>query len=48
MPDVQNEPDEVILPPMDFLITKIDEQRSMVHMQACHGDQVAQHVKHRK
>lgn len=32
MPDVQNEPDEVILPPMEFLITKIDRERNMVHM----------------
>lgn len=32
VPDVQNEPDEVILPPMEFLITKIDRERNMVHM----------------
>lgn len=32
MPDVQNEPDEVILPPMEFLITKIDRVRNMVHV----------------
>ena len=32
IPDVQNEPDEVILPPMEFLITKIDRERNMVHM----------------
>lgn len=34
MPDVQNEPDEVILPPMEFLITKIDRQRNLVYMTA--------------
>lgn len=34
VPDVQNEPDEVILPPMEFLITKIDRERNMVHMTA--------------
>ena len=32
IPDVQNEPDEVILPPMEFLIKKIDRERNMVHM----------------
>lgn len=32
VPDVQNEPDEVILPPMEFLITKIDRERNVVHM----------------
>ena len=32
MPDVQNEPDEVILPPMEFLITRIDRERNTVYM----------------
>ena len=34
MPDVQNEPDEVILPPMEFFVTKVDKERNMVHMTA--------------
>lgn len=32
LPDVQNEPDEVILPPMEFLITRIDRERNTVYM----------------
>lgn len=32
MPDVQNEPDEVILPPMMFFVTKVDRERNMVYM----------------
>lgn len=32
MPDVQNEPDEVILPPMMFFVTRIDRERNVVHM----------------
>ena len=32
MPDVQNEPDEVILPPIKFFIEKIDKERNMVYM----------------
>lgn len=31
-PDVQNEPDEVILPPMVFFVTKVDRERNMVYM----------------
>ena len=32
MPDVQNEPDEVILPPIKFFVEKIDKERNMVYM----------------
>ena len=32
MPDVQNEPDEVILPPIKFFIEKIDKERNTVYM----------------
>lgn len=32
MPDVQNEPDEVILPPITFLVTKVDWENNKVYM----------------
>lgn len=32
MPDVQNEPDEVILAPMEFLITKVDKDNNKIYM----------------
>lgn len=32
MPDVQNEPDEVILPPIEFLVTKIDRENNKIYM----------------
>lgn len=32
MPDVQNEPDEVILAPMDFLVTKVDRENNKIYM----------------
>lgn len=32
MPDVQNEPDEVILAPMEFLVTKIDKENEKIFM----------------
>lgn len=32
MPDVQNEPDEIILAPMEFLITKIDKGSGRISM----------------
>ena len=32
MPDVQNEPDEVILAPIDFLVTKIDRENGKISM----------------
>lgn len=32
MPDVQNEPDEVILSPIEFLITKIDRESGKIYM----------------
>lgn len=32
MPDVQNEPDEVILAPIEFLVTKIDRENSKIYM----------------
>jgi len=34
MPDVQNEPDEVILAPVEFLITKIDIENGKIYMTA--------------
>ena len=34
MPDVQNEPDEVILAPMEFLITKVDGESGKIYMTA--------------
>lgn len=32
MPDVRNEPDEVILAPIEFLVTKIDRENSKIYM----------------
>ena len=32
MPDVQNEPDEVILAPMEFLVTKVDRENNKMYM----------------
>ena len=32
MPDVQNEPDEVILSPIEFLITKVDRENNKIYM----------------
>lgn len=32
MPDVQNEPDEVILAPMEFLVTEIDRETGKIYM----------------
>lgn len=32
MPDVQNEPDEVILAPMEFFVTKIDTESGKIYM----------------
>lgn len=32
MPDVQNEPDEIILPPMEFLVTEIDKKSGKIYM----------------
>ena len=32
MPDVQNEPDEVILAPVEFLVTKIDNDSGKIYM----------------
>ena len=32
MPDVQNEPDEVILAPIEFLVTKIDKESGKIYM----------------
>ena len=32
MPDVQNEPDEVILAPVDFLVTKVDKESGKIYM----------------
>ena len=32
MPDVQNEPDEIILAPMEFLVTKIDKESGKIYM----------------
>lgn len=34
MPDVQNEPDEVILAPCDFLVTKIDRDSGYIYLTA--------------
>ena len=36
LPDVQNEPDEIILAPMDFLLTKIDKESGKIYM-ICKG-----------
>ena len=32
MPDVQNEPDEVILAPIEFLVTKVDKENNKIYM----------------
>lgn len=32
MPDVQNEPDEVILAPIEFLVTKVDRENNKIYM----------------
>lgn len=32
MPDVQNEPDEIILAPIEFLVTKIDKESGKIYM----------------
>lgn len=32
MPDVQNEPDEVILAPVEFLVTKVDRESGKIYM----------------
>lgn len=32
MPDVQNEPDEVILAPIEFLVTKVDSENNKIYM----------------
>ena len=34
MPDVQNEPDEVILAPVEFLVTKVDKESCKIYMTA--------------
>lgn len=34
MPDVQNEPDEVILAPVEFLVTKVDKESGKIYMTA--------------
>lgn len=36
LPDVQNEPDEIILAPMDFLVTKIEKESGKIYM-ICKG-----------
>ena len=35
MPDVQNEPDEVILAPIEFLVTKVDRESNKIYMTCC-------------
>ena len=35
MPDVQNEPDEVILAPIEFLVTKVDRESYKMYMTCC-------------
>ena len=37
MPDVQNEPDEVILPPITFLVTKVDRENNKIYMTCCNA-----------
>ena len=32
MPDVQNEPDEVILAPIEFVVTKVDRENNKIYM----------------
>ena len=36
LPDVQNEPDEIILAPIDFLVTKIEKESGKIYM-ICKG-----------
>ena len=35
MPDVQNEPDEVILAPIEFFVTKVDRKNNKIYMTCC-------------
>ena len=35
MPDVRNEPDEVILAPIEFLVTKVDRESNKIYMTCC-------------
>ena len=35
LPDVQNEPDEIILAPVEFLVTKVDRERNKIYMTGC-------------
>ena len=35
MPDVQNEPDEVILAPIALLVTKVEKERNKIYMTCC-------------
>lgn len=35
MPDVRNEPDEVILAPAEFLVTKVDRESNQIYMTCC-------------
>ncbi|MBR2334585.1 MAG: hypothetical protein IKA59_04510 [Clostridia bacterium] len=32
MPEVQNEPDEVIIAPIKFLVTKVDKEHNKMYM----------------
>ena len=32
MPDVQNEPDEIILAPLDFVVTKVDREKNKIFL----------------
>ena len=35
MPDIQNEPDEIILAPAKFMVTKVDKTESKIFMTCC-------------
>ena len=35
MPDIQNEPDEIILAPVKFMVTKVDKTESKIFMTCC-------------
>ena len=35
MPDIQNEPDEIILAPAKFIVTKVDKNESKIFMTCC-------------
>ena len=35
MPDIQNEPDEIILAPVKFIVTKVDKNESKIFMTCC-------------